>query len=117
MMGNIVEWLHQPQPKDVGDLPPGVWRYDKPGHDEIQLPGNVHEASLTLQQEYSHTSTSSVFSSKMPIKFPQKSKNGATLNPAFVLIILVQATWIVVTFPAAPTLGLGKVRQLRNWRE
>jgi len=44
--GNFVEWWHQPQPKDSGDLPPGVWRYEKPGHDTIRMPGIVHEASL-----------------------------------------------------------------------
>lgn len=44
--GNIVEWWHQPRPEDGGELPPGVWRVEKPGRDTIRRPGIVHEASL-----------------------------------------------------------------------
>jgi hypothetical protein len=44
--GNKVEWWHQPQPKNGGALPPGVWKEDRPGQDTIRMPGIVHEASL-----------------------------------------------------------------------
>lgn len=45
--GNIVEWWHQPRPEDDGEeLPPGIWKYQKPGRDTIRTPGIVHEASL-----------------------------------------------------------------------
>ncbi|KAJ3503035.1 hypothetical protein NLJ89_g8614 [Agrocybe chaxingu] len=44
--GNAVEWWHQPQPEDSQELPPGVWKGERPGQDTIRMPGIVHEASL-----------------------------------------------------------------------